>query len=165
MTGTVSTWIETATAVNNATGTAIPQLTLAIPAGSRLDRIVISPLIVGRQDPDTGVAGIGPVYYNATMTIARPTTFNRVVWRAQRVLKMEAVAIDDHLLLTKNRVYTAYHYGGDLELGDNLQMSYGGTGKPATNIRLQHGCHPITAGQGATFVVTGVVSLKALYHT
>lgn len=160
---TVSTWVTNSISGTAFVGSALPVMTLDIPANKRLVKVVITGQAGGVTTTQVNYDKIGGAYLQMTMKLGFPTTGLKEIWHAHRAVPFSAVAIDDHNLLTANRVYTMYHGAGDRELGDVLTMSWGGNPSPAMRITTQGGFYPQnTAASG--WALPYALIFRALYQ-
>jgi hypothetical protein len=157
-------WLETGSSGQSNLDAAMPQMALAIPLGGRLVRVVYSGTIGGRQVQDGASSPeIGDCYYLATLLYQRSGFADKTLHLQNTRIPMQAVRIDDHNLLTANRVATGYMGAGDQEIGYNLQMSWGGPGKGAAVIRITRGVFRMISGT-ANWLVWHSGTLRALYY-
>lgn len=160
---TTSTWVQQSISGSQATGSALPVITLDIPANKTLKRVVVLGHAGGVQNANGAVTAFSPAYFLCTLSLGFPTTGLKEIWHARRLLQFSAVAIDDHNLLTQNRVYSIYHGAGDRELGDNLQMSWGGPVSPAMRLTTASGFFNMVSAS-TSWIVNYTILIRALYQ-
>jgi hypothetical protein len=161
----ISTWVSGSIAGPTAVNTGNPSIVLNIPANRTLARVVVYGCAAGVQHGNGAVNTFAPITIGLILTLGFPTTNVKTIHNSQNVLRFSAVALDDHNLLTSNRVYTMYHGGGDRDFGQNLQMSWGGPVAPA--MRLTLGSlfqYVVTTPAQTSFSMHYSIVMKALYQ-
>lgn len=161
----ISTWVSNSIGGNTSVNTGLPSIVVDIPANRTLKRVVVYGNAAGVQHGNGAVDTFSPISFFQQITLGFPTTGNRNVLNAGCVPRVSAVALDDHNLLTSNRVYTLYHAAGDDLIGQNLQMSYGGPVSPA--MRLTWGglfSFLVTTPAQTAFKMYYSIVMKALYQ-
>lgn len=161
----VSTWVSGSIGGNASVNTALPNLQVDVPANRTLKRVVVYGAASGTQMADGNPDKFAPITLGYNIQLGFPTTNIKTIYSRQIIVPFSHVGIDDHQLVTQNRVYTAWHGIGDNELGANLQMSWGGPVSPAMRL---------TFGSLFQFLVTSPVQvpmkmyysivMKALYQ-
>lgn len=160
----VSTWVNNSIAGTTGVGTGLPSITVDIPANKTLKRVVLYGAAGGIQSGNGAVTAFGPVQLQNNITLGFPTTNQKTIYQTRDLVTFRPVALDDHNLLTSNRVYTIYHGIGTREMGANLQMSWGGPISPAMRLTCGMVFVHLLAGMTA-FNMTYSFVMKALYQT
>lgn len=130
----ISTWVSNSIGGNTSVNTGLPSIIVDIPANRTLKRVVLYGAASGVQSGNGNVDTFSPITLGYNINLGFPTTGVKQVCSRQIGVPFSAVGIDDHNLLTSNRVYTMYHGIGDQDMGANLQMSYGGPVSPAMRL-------------------------------
>lgn len=160
----ISTWVSGSTAGTFTVGVGLPSIVVDIPANRTLKRVVIFGSAAGVQHGNGNVNTFGPISLRQVLDLGFPTTGIRRIYDGSSVMRFSAVGVDDHNLLTSNRVYTMYHGGGDKDFGCNLQMSYGGPVSPAMRLTLGNTFTHIISGATSFSMTVLTMQMKALYQ-
>jgi hypothetical protein len=161
----ISTWVQNSIAGSANVNTGLPSLLVDVPANRTLKRVVIYGTASGTQHGNGNVDTFSPITFGYNVTLGFPTTGLKTICTRQVRVPFSAVGVDDHNLLTSNRVYTLFHGLGDQDMGANLQMSWGGPVSPA--MRLIMGglfSFNVTTPAQTAFKMYYSFVLKALYQ-
>jgi hypothetical protein len=105
-----------------------------LPANATLKKSVLAGCAVIGQDSIIGYPGPKGIAVNVNLSLSASSYGNRRLLYYGNAIPMQYTAFYD--TITVQRVYSAAYYGGDIEMGHNEQMSYGGPGKSLGTVTL-----------------------------
>jgi hypothetical protein len=163
--GVSAHWLTASANGTTPVGFGLPNLVVNVPAGKRLAKVIVQPVVHGTFVPaNSSPADHAPVYMLETVTINSAEYPFRIIYNTERSLNMNWVVLyDPSVGLPNSRVYSSRYWGADQELGINTQCSYGGLGHSAISVTFSSGLFSLLATP-LVINFSRQVTLKALYY-
>lgn len=113
----------------------VRNLDVAVPAGATMKRFLLNNCSVTSRHSEEGFQQINMLYQQTTVEVISGQYNGRELYRQTVRVPMEIAAFFDSSNF--QRIYSAYYYAGDRELGINEKCSYGTRDGPGFTVRCQ----------------------------
>lgn len=106
---------------------------LPLPANALVKRFQLRQVNIQGYNAGVNNFYVEPLAMRQTVSFTSGFYSGRTIYQASRAVPMQSTVF----LATAIPTYNVWYFGGDNEMGFNERCSYGGQGKPASNIRFQ----------------------------
>lgn len=123
-------WLNGSVQVGLPTDNTPQRVNLTVPANATVKKALLKGCALRARDVQTSGTSVTPIFLVNQLTFTTGAYAGRQIYYTERMIPWVVTVY----LATAIPAYNAYYTAGDLELGFDQRMSYGGSGKPVSNL-------------------------------
>lgn len=124
-------WLLGSVQVGLPTNNSPSTVDFTIPANATVKKILMNGCALRARDVQLTAPAITPIFLVNQFQFTTGAYINRTVYYHERMIPWVVTVF----LATAITTYNAWYTAGDLEMGFDQRMSFGGAGKPVSNLR------------------------------